>query len=260
MKPLLAVCFLSAPAIFVALATGCADDTLPDAAPTPDGPDAAAEPSDADRADDALPPLDAGGGCTAALEALMKPRAEASTATVAVVQEAGGTALLYVDATAGGAQGAAENPRVYVDLAARSRVGVGDVAARTDPSWDLALERAAIFTNGGQGGAGQGAAVFLPGRELADVTAADAAGLATEAFVDDACAPRLDAAGTVRTTFDGWYAYDPSSHQLSPAKGAFLVRGGKGALFRVQIVSYYGAEDGGAGTAGGRYLLRVGAL
>ena len=242
MKPLLAVCFLSAPAIFVALATGCADDTLPDAAPTPDGPDAAAEPSDADRADDALPPLDAGGGCTAALEALMKPRAEASTATVAVVQEAGGTALLYVDATAGGAQGAAENPRVYVDLAARSRVGVGDVAARTDPSWDLALERAAIFTNGGQGGAGQGAACsFRAGARRSPRRTPRARHGGVRRRRVHAAPMRRARCGRPSTV-----VRLPIRRATSARREGRVPVRGEGALFRVQIVSYYGAEDGGA--------------
>lgn len=214
--------------------------------------------------DDASTPVQdaAPASCSAAEETLLKPLATVSTAEVTVLSDTAGTKTLFVDASAGGPQGAATNPRVYLDLAAGARVDVSDKAAKTATSWDLAVERPILFTNSGHGGAGQGGAVFLAGKAFDAVTAADAASatFAAESFFDAECVAKVDATGAVKTSFDGWYDYDTATNQLSPKAGTWLVKGASGKVFKVAILSYYATPDGGAGQAGGRYTMKVGAL
>lgn len=201
-------------------------------------------------------------GCTAALETLLKPIDKVSTGEVTILADGGGERLLFVDATAGGAAGASQNPRTYVSLATGKRVDVTDKSAATSTDWDLALERAVLFTNSGHGGPGSGSAVYVA-KPFADVTAADAAGktFPAEAFVDGSCNPIVDQTGAIKSTFDGWYDYDGATNKVTPKTGTYVVKGGKGALYKVAITQYYATADGGGpGLAGANYTIRVGAL
>jgi HmuY protein len=199
-----------------------------------------------------------GGSCSAALQTALLPVEKVSNGEVTVLKTEGTTKTLFVDASAGGAAQAATEPRVYLDLTNTSRVDISDVAAATSTNWDLALERSYLFTNGGQGGPGQGGAVFLEGKDESAVTTADAAGITAEKFVDDTCTAIPDRSGRgVKTTFDDWYDYNQSNNLLTPADGTYLVRGATGKLFKVRILEYYATPDGGKGEAGGRFTLRV---
>ncbi|MDF2694954.1 MAG: hypothetical protein K0S65_3337, partial [Labilithrix sp.] len=135
------------------------------------------------------------GSCSAALQTALLPVEKVSTGEVTVLTTDGATKTIFVDASAGGPAQAATEPRVYVDLTNTSRVDISDVAAATSTNWDLALERSALFTNSGQGGPGQGGAVFLLGKDEAAVTAADASGITVEKFVDDSCTAIPDRSG-----------------------------------------------------------------
>jgi hypothetical protein len=205
-----------------------------------------------------------GGGepkCTEALASMLGPVDKVSEGQVLVVKEEGGVRTLYVDASAGGQQAAPENPRVYVDLASGKRVDVSDLEASKSDAWDLALKRAVVFTNSGDAGPGNGGAAFLPGKTFDQVTSADAGDASKEVFVSEDCIPNLDPTQTVQTTFSGWYSYNETTHQLGPVPGVFVVRGAKGALYKVEIVGYYGKPDGSTdGMSGGRYVLRVAGL
>ena len=259
--------FLAAASFFVALTAACSDDdTGSQEAPAVDaGTDAAPDPG---RSDADPPEIDAGreGGqeqtCTAAAEQLLQPIDSVSTGEVTELGTDGDITTVFVDASAGGTAGASSNPRLYVSLASRSRVDVTDKTAGTSAAWDLALKRAVLFTNGGHGGSGQGEAAFLPGKEIAEVTAADAtsATFRQEVFFDAECNPQTDEAGAVRTSFDGWYDYELATHAVTPKLGTWLVKGATGQLFKVQIMTYTGLPDGGIGMSGGRYVLKVGAL
>jgi hypothetical protein len=197
--------------------------------------------------------------CTAARDALLTPVDMVSPGAVSSVASTG---EIYVDASAGGINGAATHPRVYISLATGMAVAVTDVTAQQSTAWDLAIKRPVIFVNGGDGGPGDGASYFLPNRDFATVTAADVASatLVTESFFDSQCNPVLDPTGEVETTFSIWYNYDSVTHMLSPAPGTFIVRGATDILYKVAIDNYYGTSTGGTGTAGGRYLLRIAKL
>jgi hypothetical protein len=255
-------------------APGCSDsDPGADGGPSSTTPSATApsmtaEPTTtvppAPMADASLPVdgSDGGATCTAALATLLKPIDSVSSGVVTVLSSSGTAKTLYVDAMAGGSAASNTNPRIYLDLEKGARVDKTDKTAPLSTDWDLALKRPILFSNGGQAGAGQGGSVFLPGKTFADVVPGDATGktFATERFVDDECNPQLDATGAVKTSFDGWYDYDSATNRLSPKVGTYLVKGAKGSIFKVQIVSYYASPDGGIGMSGGAYVLQVGPL
>ncbi len=214
------------------------------------------------------PPRDAGadgdGGpsCTAAREQLLKPIASVSTGEVTVLADVAGVKTLRVDGSAGGAAASSANPRLYLNLETATKVSVTDKTAEASTEWDLSIKRPILFTNSGDGGSGLGGAVFLAGSDFDGVTSANATGktFAKESFFDAECNPQVDPTGAVKTSFDGWYDYDPASNTLAPRTGTWLVKGGKGKLFKLEIRSYYASSDGGVGQAGGRYTLRIGAL
>jgi len=203
----------------------------------------------------------AGGTCSAAREKLLTPIATASAAEVLVLSEAGGAKTLYVDASAGGTQAAAQNPRVYLSLETGARVDVSDVAAASSQAWDIAIKRPVIFTNSGDGGPGQGGAVYVD-KAFDSVTAADADGktFLTEKFFDADCNASLDQTGAVKTALDGWYDYNPAGNVVTPKSGTWIIKGASAKSYKLQVLQYYATSDGGVGQAGGRYTLKIGAL
>ncbi len=201
-----------------------------------------------------------GKACAAEADALLKPIDATSTGDVVTVSSDATSKTLFVDASAGGAAEAASHPRVYLSLSTGARVEVTDLTSSSSTAWDLALKRPILFTNGGQGGPGQGASRFVAGKAFDAVTSADAGTLASEEFLSVDCVPNLDATGAVRTSFDGWYDYDQATNSVTPKPGVWVVKGGNGATYKVQVLGYYANPDGSVGAAGGRYLLRVGAL
>jgi len=251
---------------FAAGGVGCSsDDTLVGGG----GPDG----STADvRADQAAPDTgtdtgtldagqDAGERCSAAKEQVLTPIDSVSKGEVSVYATEGNAQSIYVDASAGGPTAAKQNPRIYLKLAS-NKVTVTDRSAAGSTEWDVALKRDVIFTNSGDGGKGQGSAVFLADKPFADVTAADAQGkaFAAENFFNDDCTPKRDDFGSVQTTFTGWYNYNDATHQLTPKAGTWIVRTTAGSFFKLQILSYYSTPDGGTGIPGGFYTLKVEAL
>lgn len=261
---------------FLAVALSAAGCSSSDSSPTPAADagasdadtntdiDAGNEPDDtedASTADQQSPDDDASAGCSAAIDQLLAPVDKVSEGAVTTLSDENGTRTIFVDGTAGGAAASASNPRVYLNLETGARVDVTDVAARTETTWDLAIKRPVLFTNGGQVGSGSGGAVLVA-KDFADVTAADAesATFVTEEIVDAECAPKVDQTGAMRTSFDAWYDYDGATHHLTPHAGTWLVKGATGKLYKIQILSYYANPDGSEGEAGGRYKLAIGAL
>lgn len=200
--------------------------------------------------------------CGSSADQVLNPIDSVATGAVAVLEEKTGYKIIYVDASAGGSMAQDKNPRVYVDLAACTAIAVSDEGAKTSSDWDLAIKRPILFTNSGDGGPGEGGLVFLEGKNIEDVTAADATDktFAAESFFDADCEPKLDQTNALATSFDGWYEYDGATSTLTPTVGTYLLKGGKGAVFKVQILSYYSTASGEIGTAGGRYKLAVGPL
>lgn len=184
-----------------------------------------------------------------------------SKGEVIVLSEMDGVKTLYIDASAGGPAAIDENPWIYVNLGAASRVDVNDVEADASDAWDLALERPVIRTNSGDGGPGKGGAAFLKEKAFDDVTdaAAAAASIVPEQWFDAMCVAKKDPGKYLATTFDGWYDYGgEQTHLVTPHPGTFIIRSGKGdALYKLELKSYYANPDGTEGMAGGRFLVRV---
>src|SRR5262249_7746933 len=199
-----------------------------------------------------------GGGWRAGRDDLRGRVNATSKGEVTVLSDSGGVKTIYVDASAGGTQGGDTNARVYVSLESAARIDLTDPAAATSTAWDLALKRAVLFTNDGDGGPGKGGAVLLDGKAFDAVAAADAtaATLGTESFLDADCNPQVDVTGEVLTTFTGWYDYNQQQHTLAPHPGTFLVKGATGKIYKVAIVSYYATPDGGTSKDGGHFVLK----
>jgi hypothetical protein len=252
-------------ALLSLLLVACSSDPTPVAADTDSGaetrfdagqttPDGGSpEPEAGDAGSDAA-------SCSAAKDQLLKPIDKVSAGDVLVLSTAGTTRTLYVDASAGGSQGAGQNPRVYLNLETATRVDVTDKSAGGSTGWDLALKRPILFVNGGDGGPGKGGAVFHLNKAFEQVTAADATGTTAEQFFDQDCNAKLDPTGAPKTSFDGWYDYDQGTNTLTPKPGTWVVKGGTGKLFKITILSYYATSDGGVGQSGGRYTLKVAPL
>lgn len=242
--------------LLAALAVACSDT---DGGGATVDVDAGATP-----ADDAGPTDDdaGAGGCSAASDQLLTPIDAVASGEVSVISTEGAVTTLFVDATAGGVAGASSNPRVYVSLSTLAKVDETDKTAPTSSAWDVAFKRTTIFTNGGQAGPGQGESSFVPGKTIDEVTSADAASASfrTETFLEEDCSPRVDATGAVLTSFEGWYDYNQATHFTAPKPGTWLVKSASGALFKIELVTYFGRPDGTVGESGGRFVVKVEAL
>lgn len=221
----------------------------------------------------ASPALDGGGSdggqpdgsaatCTAARAQLLGEIDSVAAGDIKVLATASGVTTLYVDASAGGGPNAGKSAWSYLNLESTAKVELTDKTSVSSTAWDLALKRALIYTNDGDGGLGQGGAVLIQ-KDFASVTAADAASATfqTEKFFDAQCKPILDRSGAVQTSLTAWYDYNGMTHTVTPAAGTWLVRGGTGKLYKLAIETYYANPDGTVGTGGGgTYALKVGAL
>ncbi len=202
---------------------------------------------------------DAASSCSAAIAQTLKPIDTVSKGAVTIVSDAGGVRVLSIDATAGGPNAFANSPYVYVNLETGTRVDVTDKTSRASTAWDLALKRYVIYTNGGDGGQGNGGATHVA-TAFGAVTSADAKDFATESFFDADCNARNDAIGGLRTTFSDWYGYDSQTNRLAPAALTYVVQGATGKHYKVALLDYYGLGDGGTGGASGAIVLRVAPL
>ena len=131
---------------------------------------------------------------------------------------------------------------VYMSLAEGKAVPPEQAGDPT--AWDIALRRFNIKLNGGASGSGDAAVALLPGAVFDDVAEvpADAAFLTDQ---PDANADGLDeyvmSIGDTR-----WYAYDVTTHVLTPKALVYIVRGADGSHYKLEMLDYYDA----AGTAG----------
>jgi hypothetical protein len=192
--------------------------------------------------------------CETVRAGLLGPIDNVSTGLVQVTSDANATLVTAViDASAGGYLAAANNPYIYVNLAARGRVDVSDLQADSSTAWDLALKRDSIRSNGGDSGPGAAQVAALVGADFDTTTAAAATGaeFARDSFVDAAtCEPIVDPFGKPSTAFAGWYDYDATTNGVAPADRVYLVRAASGtSLYKLKITSYYvDVPDGVGGT------------
>ncbi len=213
--------------------------------------------------DDGAAPVDAAtsvdaAGCdpSTALPTQWRPIAMVSTGALNVTTT-GGVTSGTIDATAGGTAAAADNPYVYLDLVAGTKVGITDTASLTSTAWHVALKRAGIKLNSGDSGPGQVAAAAVNAARLADVTSAPA-GLATDDWADGDCALIAGPTGEPATVMSTWYDYDDQTHVLTPKAQVWVIRVAPGVFRKLRIVTYYG--DASSPMRGAFYRVEWAAL
>lgn len=199
--------------------------------------------------------------CSGALRQSLSLVDEVSTASVKLLSETGDERVLYVDASVGGIEGQDTHPWVYLSLATGKAVPLTDLQAFDSTAWDLALKRAVLRTNGGDGGPGNGGAIriALPWDKIDSSTLGNKA-LPIEEWFDDQCNIVKDATNNLVTTFSDWSQYDEATHVLSPADAVYITAAADGSLYKVAILDYYATPTGAHGTVAGRYQVRVAPL
>jgi hypothetical protein len=201
----------------------------------------------------------ASGMCSAALRQAVSLVDEVASTNVSVLESNGDERVLYVDATA--PEGTDKSAWVYVSLSRGEKVELTDLEALESSDWDLGFKRAAIRTNSGDSGPGQGGAyrVRLSWDSVDEATLGDQE-VPTEHWFDEDC-NLIEAPVTgVITTFTDWSEYDTATHVLSPADAVYLTRGGDGALYKVAILDFYSTPAGTKGNVAARYKVRIAPL
>lgn len=240
----------------LSISLACSSTTTVNPAPVDAGSDVGSQD---DAASDA-PAEAAANMCSAAITSFINPIGKISTGAVTILNDAGGTKTLYIDATAGGFGNETTHPRVYVSLETGTRVDISDVQAQTSTAWDLAFRRPVIYTNSGDAGPGMGGEVTVH-KPFDQATVADATGFSTESFVDADCNPKMDMTGDLLTTMSAWYDYNQATMVVTPVPNTTeVIRGGTGKLYKMGIVGYYGLPDAGMGTIGAVYIVQVAGL
>lgn len=143
------------------------------------------------------------------------PLNNAVTTGEVITEEMGDYRQMTIDATAGGMQGASENPFVYVRLDTGERVDVTDIDALDDDTWDLAFKRIVIRTNSEDSGPGsvrvnkQSETTF---EDVVDIPSHEDPFMTDLSFNED-CEPIIDSIGNLFTAFNHLNPFNASGSQ-----------------------------------------------
>jgi hypothetical protein len=199
--------------------------------------------------------------CSAVLKQLLSLVDEVSSSRVAILSEAGDERILFVDASAGGADAKDENPWLYLALATGRAVALTDPQAFDSTAWDLAFKRNLIRTNSGDSGPGEGGAIRIAlGWDQVDRATLGSKSLPSEDWFGEDCELELGDTGDIVTTFNAWDEYDEATHVLTPADVVYVIAGADGALYKLAILDYYSTPAGDHGNVAARFKLRVAPL
>jgi HmuY protein len=190
--------------------------------------------------------VDAGSdGCdeTSLLPAGFRPIGSVSTGDL-TTETADGVTDAVIDASAGGLDGAADNPYLYIDLeSGGTKVDIDDVEALDSDEWDLAFKRASIKANGGDSGTAGVEVAAVADVTLEELTEApDDGDFVADDWASDDCQFQSLPVGEPATAFGEWYDYDKATHVLTPKTEVYVVRTRSGDLVKVAIETYYGDE------------------
>ena len=189
--------------------------------------------------------VDAPGICDPAsvLPSNYRPIPKVSTGMVTVTTTAGVTSGT-IDATGGGLAASADNPYIYLDLKAGTRVDINDIDARMSNAWDITLKRSSLRVNSGDSGTGGRKLAVVQAATLADVTAAPTTGYATDDFTDETCALVSQLIGEPASAFGGWYNYDDNTHVVTPKAEVYVVERPDGSHTALRILDFYDRSGG----------------
>lgn len=152
----------------------------------------------------------------------------------------GGTTRTLVDASAGGFGASDNEPFVYLtfdgtDLAKQS---LTDVDAFDDATWDLAIKRYVLRTNGGDSGPGDVRVAVVSAASLDDVTEVPlAVSFAVDDWATPACVLVPDDLGAPLTAVGNWFEVDGGV--LTPMPLVYVLALGGGDHIKLRIVDYY---------------------
>lgn len=115
----------------------------------------------------------------------------------------------------------------------------GGVVTLDDPessdAWDLAFRRSDVRTNSGASGMGVGGAK-AEDAVFDEITIAETFDFAIDAVID------TGAPGSTPTSLNpilrSWYDYDPTVHSVTPKDSRYIVRGGDGAYYKFEVLSW----------------------
>lgn len=134
----------------------------------------------------------------------------------------------------------------YLDFETGLSVTDGVPDERT---WDIALQRFKIVSNGGVSGPGGAFVMQVRETDFGALTAVPAGG----EWIEDRPDGELDRDTTADSAFafsdgaDDWYSYDLATHRVSPRDDIFyVVRTPEGNFFKIRMTGYYD----GSGTPG----------
>ncbi len=234
-------------------ATACGDDQSSDDAA--DADDTTTDDIAPDASVDA--PLDAPTiGCDpgTVLPTAYRLIAEVSTGTVTLTDSAG-VKSGRIDATAGGLANSPDNPMIYVNLETGAKVDITDIEARTNTTWDIALKRSSLRINGGDSGAGGRTLTVVAGDDLADVTTVPTSPFIADDFADESCELVTLMGGEPMSAFGEWYAYDPTTHAVSPKSEVYVIKRADGTHSAFRFTTYYG--NPASPMSGANYIIEL---
>lgn len=211
-----------------ALLAACGDNMDPGVEPEPDAMEPDAPP----------PPPPPGCNPAAVLPLNYRPIPKIATTLLTVTTTAGVTSGT-ADATAGGIAMAAENPYLYLDLKAGTKVDLNDLDARTSSAWDIGLKRSSIRLNSGDSGTGNRKSAPVAAVSLAEVTTGPADGYQIDDYTTADCKMVTIPGGEPMSAFGEWYEYDLQTNKVKPKAEVHVIQRADGSRTAFRVTGYY---------------------
>jgi hypothetical protein len=161
----------------------------------------------------------------------------------------------------------ASTTTVYLDLAAGAPVALAEADAKTSMAWDIGLRKSDLFVNGGLAGPkGVRGADLDAGRAEAEADICNMTEASEQTRFEGVGAAAMAGpnvrwkSSDLEDAFQNkWYAYDPASHQITPARGIWVVRGADGSSFyKLEVTGIEGGTMADAGRVTARFAPLAG--
>ncbi|MEZ4267473.1 MAG: HmuY family protein [Myxococcota bacterium] len=131
----------------------------------------------------------------------------------------------------------ASDPERWVAVSLRDAAPVAVDDPASDHSWDLALRRTELRTNGGTSGPGAGGAFSAAAATFDDLGDTSALAFAADAMVP-LPGPPGSGESSASPVLSAWYDYDPATHSVTPKPGIFFVRTADGGVAALSITDW----------------------